>query len=477
MLKLSAKRTAAIKSTIMKKIAFTKQKIEPQNAWEAGFGKLMTPLEQFVKGETNSGMLLIVCTLIALIIANSPFYHTYETILATQWSIGSASTHLNLSLHHWINDGLMTLFFFLVGLEIKREILVGELSDFRKALLPVCAALGGMLMPALFYFALNTQGIGASGWGIPMATDIAFAVTALVLLGKRVPKALMTFLIALAIVDDMGAVLVIAIFYTADIHVASLIGAAVAFAVLVIINLSGIRTPWVYAIIGLVLWVFMHNSGIHATIAGILTAMTIPARPKYDPQTFVRGARKLLDRFDVAYEKSEKSVLGNSGMTATLQTLEHGINRAQTPLQNLEHAHHLPVNFAIIPIFALANAAIPVDFTRVGDVLSDAITLGIILGLVLGKPIGITLATWLAVKMKLCSLPDNVGMNHIIGAGFLAGIGFTMSIFITELAFRGEKETLIIAKTGILLASIIAGIIGFTYLMIIHKKQHPINQS
>ncbi len=454
----------------MKKISFPKKKKTPKNAWEASFGKLMTPMEQFIKGETNSGMLLVICTIVALIIANSPLYHGYEEIMMSKWVIGTDSFNINMSLHHWINDGLMTLFFFLVGLEIKREVLVGELSEFRKALLPICAAIGGMLVPAVFYYLFNTSGEGINGWGIPMATDIAFAVTALVLLGKRVPKTLMTFLIALAIVDDMGAVLVIAIFYTADIHMMSLLWAALSFAVLIVFNLSGVRKPWAYATVAVFLWVFMHNSGIHATIAGIIAALAIPARPKYNPQVFAAGARKLLDRFDANYEENG-CVLSNTGMTATLQTLEHGINKAQSPLQNLEHAHHLPVNFLIIPIFALANAAIPVEFGNLGVVLSDPITLGIVVGLVLGKPIGIALATWLAVKFKLCVLPQGCNMKHIIGAGALAGIGFTMSIFITELAFTGHKETLIIAKTGILLASILAAAIGFFYLASLNKKE------
>ncbi|MGY0398527.1 MAG: Na+/H+ antiporter NhaA [Ostreibacterium sp.] len=453
----------------MKRPSFNKKKIQPQNAWEAGFGKLMTPLERFIKGETNSGILLVLCTLVALMIANSPFYHTYEEILATKWNIGTAGFNISLSLHHWINDGLMTLFFFLVGLEIKREVLVGELSAFRQALLPVCAAIGGMVIPALFYYALNTKGIGMNGWGIPMATDIAFAITALVLLGKRVPKSLMTFLIALAIVDDIGAVLVIAIFYTVKIQVIYLVLSGIAFALLLIINASGVRNSWVYAIVAIMLWIFMHHSGIHATIAGILTAMAIPARPRYEPRVFVNGARKLLDKFDVS-RKKEESVLRNTEITATLQTLEHGISKAQTPLQNLEHNHHLPVNFIIIPLFALANAAIPINISHLGQTFSDPITLGVIMGLVLGKPVGIVLATWLAIKSGLCKMPVGTNFHHIIGAGLLAGIGFTMSIFIAELAFREQKDTLILAKTGILFASILAGVIGFIYLFRLNKK-------
>ncbi len=450
----------------MKAPAFLKRKeVAPKTAWEAGFGKLMTPLEHFVKGETNSGMLLVICTAIALVIANSPLLHPYEELLATHIRIGSESVHIELSLHHWINDGLMTLFFFLVGLEIKREVLVGELSDFRKALLPVCAAVGGMVVPALLYFVFNTSGPGAAGWGIPMATDIAFAV-----LGHRRPKTLLTFLIALAIVDDIGAVLVIALFYTSDLHVMSLVWAGATFAVMMLCNRAGVRHPWVYLVCGVMLWILMHHSGIHATIAGIIAALAIPARAKYVPKIFAKGARRLLDKFDAENEKEESAdVLRNTTMTGVLQTLEHGINKAQSPLQNLEHAHHLPVNFLIIPLFALANAAIPVTLDTLSQVMADPITLGVMFGLVLGKPIGVTLATWLAIKVGLCEMPTGMNIHHVIGAGFLAGIGFTMSIFITELAFAGDKTLLIHAKTGILFASILAAVLGFVYLLVLHR--------
>ena len=454
----------------IKKRPFTKKKVAPKNSWEAGFGKLITPLEQFIKSEANSGILLVVCTLVALIIANGPLFHAYEEILNSQWMIGGAdSFNIKLSLHHWINDGLMTLFFFLVGLEIKREILVGELSVFRKALLPIFAAIGGMVIPALFYYLINKEGVGADGWGIPMATDIAFAVATLVLLGNRCPKALMTFVIALAIVDDIGAVLVIAIFYTSEINIISLMWAGMVFVLLILCNISGIRKSWVYAVLGVILWGFMYHSGIHATVAGILAAFAIPARAKYKPRIFVNGARKLMDRFDVSYKK-DSSVLRNESMMSILQTLKRGLTRAQTPLQNLEHANYLPVNFLIIPVFSLANSAIPIDVLNIGSVLTDSITIGIIVGLVLGKPVGIVLATWVAVKMKICTLPENTTMQHIVGAGFLAGIGFTMSVFITELAFSGQKEILVISKTGILLASIMAAVIGFVYLVYVNKK-------
>lgn len=457
----------------MKKIPFpiAKKHIVASNAFEANFGKLVTPLEHFIKSETNSGILLVFCTIIALIIGNSPYLATYEALLLTHIQVGAENFMLSLSLHHWINDGLMTFFFFLVGLEIKREVLVGELSNLRHALLPVCAAVGGMIVPALFYALLNpSNSVGAHGWGIPMATDIAFAVTALVLLGDRRPKSLMTFLIALAIVDDMGAVLVIAFFYTDNLHLVSLLWAALIFAGMVILNLAGVRRTSIYALFACFLWVFIHHSGIHATIAGILAALTIPARPKYRPSIFLKGAGQLLGKYKQAYHR-DGDVLRSTEMATVLQALDKGVNKAQTPLQNLEHAHHVPVNFVIIPIFALANAAITVDVHALGDVLFDKVTLGVMVGLLLGKPIGITLATWLAVKCKLSVLPNSMTMHHVFGAGLLAGIGFTMSIFITELAFNGSKHLLNHAKTGILLASILAGIIGFIYLDVLYRMR------
>ncbi len=454
----------------MKKFKFKKKENENLNSWEKGFGKLMTPFEEFIKGEVNSGVLLIICTFIALFFANSSFYDAYHHFLSGKVSLSISGFKLEMSIHHFINDGLMTLFFFLVGLEIKREVLVGELSVLRQALLPICAAVGGMVIPALIYHAFNANGASEAGWGIPMATDIAFAVTALVILGKRIPKSLMTFLIALAIVDDLGAVLVIAVFYTTNIDIQMLMLAFVIFAGLLLMNLVGVRSTIPYAILGIILWLVIYKSGIHATVAGILTAMTIPARSKYNPKEFVKGARKLIDKFDFFREK-ESNILKATELNSVLQTLETGINRAQTPLQNLEHAQHLPVNFLIIPIFALANAGIPIDLGSLGDTLTDNTVLGVILGLVIGKPLGIFISCFLAIKFKLCSLPQGVSMQQILGAGILAGIGFTMSIFVSELAFRGSEANLVYAKTAILFASLLAFIIGFTYLYILGNKQ------
>ena len=435
---------------------------------EKAFDKIMTPFEEFIHHESASGILLMVCAIIAIVIANSNLYESYLHVLHATFSISLGPWALEKSVHHWINDGLMALFFFLVGLEIKREVLIGELSDMRQASLPIVAAIGGMVVPALLYYSINVGGEGVDGWGIPMATDIAFAVGCLILLGSRIPKALLTFLVALAIVDDLGAVIVIAIFYTDQIHTGALLLSALFLAILITFNMGGVRKPLPYFIIGLCLWVAMLKSGVHATLAGVLTALTIPASTKYDPVQLGQVMRTLLDKFDRSHSPG-KCLMTNIKQRAILQTFENGIHMAESPLQRLEHNLHVPVAFLIIPIFALANAGVPIQFSGLGEVFTDPITMGIIAGLVVGKFIGIAGLSWLAIKTGIGSLPKGVSFNQICGVSLLAGIGFTMSIFIGELAFTGQPENLIMAKTGILFASLAAGIIGVTWLLMCSK--------
>ena len=444
------------------KLSPKQQKLSPL---ESAFDRIITPFEEFIHRETTSGILLMVCAAAALIIANSGFYDTYLHVLETKFSLALGPWALEKSLHHWINDGLMALFFFVVGLEIKREVLVGELSDLRQAALPIVAAIGGMLIPALIYAAINFDGEGIGGWGIPMATDIAFAVGCLALLGSRIPKALLTFLVALAIVDDLGAVLVIAFFYTDQIYMTALMLAGLFLGLLVLFNMLGIRKPLPYFLIGLLMWVAMLKSGIHATLAGVLTALTIPATSRYDPSQFSELVQKLMRKFDASYRPGE-SIMKNDEQRSILQTFENGIQMAETPLQRLEHSMHTPVAFLIIPIFALANAGVPIQLEGIGSVLADPITLGIIAGLVAGKFVGIAGFSWVAIKMGLGRLPHGVSFSQLAGVAVLAGIGFTMSIFIAELAFAGEQQNLLMAKTGILLASVLAGVIGIVWLLI-----------
>ncbi|HEY8602670.1 MAG TPA: Na+/H+ antiporter NhaA [Thermomicrobiales bacterium] len=418
---------------------------------------VLYPLAAFLRNEAAGGIILIACALVALVWANSPWAGTYTSLWATKITIGP----LTESLLHWINDGLMAVFFFVVGLEIKREVLVGELASPRQAALPIAAALGGMAFPALIYAAINRGGPGIGGWGIPMATDIAFSLGVLALLGSRAPTGLKIFLAALAIADDLGAVLVIALFYTGAIAWGALGAAALCLALLVAANLLRVRHPLAYAALGLGLWAALLQSGIHATIAGVLLALTIPARTRCHTGEFLLRGRALLDDFDRAGEEAA-NILTNGGQQAALAELEALIEGVQTPLQRLEHALQPWVAFGIVPLFALANAGVALG-GGLGGALAAPVTLGVALGLVVGKPVGVTLGAWLAVRGGLANLPAGVGWRHVHGAGWLAGIGFTMSLFIGSLAF-GEGALLDAAKVGILAASLIAGLVGWSLL-------------
>lgn len=448
----------------------TEQHPEYHAPWEKTFGRVTSPIEAFIHNEAASGILLMLCAIIAMILANSALADSYFHFLHTQVGVGFGEYELSKTLHHWINDGLMALFFFIVGLEIKREFLVGELSDPRQAALPIVAAIGGMVVPALIYASLNFGDEGIRGWGIPMATDIAFAVGVLVLLGSRAPKALLTFLLALAIVDDLGAVMVIAVFYTETIVMEALGFVVLLLGILIAMNMAGVRKPVAYYIIGTLLWFAMLKSGVHATLAGVITALTIPARPKFDPQVFSSHVRGLMDRFDDSH-KDGVSIMQNETQKSLLLNMEHGVHKVETPLQRMEHTFHIPVAFLVIPIFALANAGVPIDPSTMGDALTHPVTMGVILGLILGKVVGVAGFAWVATKMGLCSLPSGVTFKHILGVSLLAGIGFTMSIFIAELAFAGQAELLLMAKTGILFASLAAGILGYAILYLIGNKK------
>ncbi|MEA2593679.1 MAG: Na+:H+ antiporter, NhaA family [Thermomicrobiales bacterium] len=421
-------------------------------------------LREFLHNQAFGGILLLACALAALAWANSPWDDAYNRLWNAKLAIGTDRVHLDLSLRHWVNDGLMALFFVVVGLEIKRELLVGELASPRRAALPAIAALGGVLVPAGIYLAVNAGHAGSEGWGVPMATDIAFALGVLALLGDRVPVALKVFLTALAIVDDIAAVLVIALFYTGDVSWSAL-GVASAF-LLALIGASrlGVRSLAIYGLLGIGLWAAVHESGVHATIAGVLLALTIPALTRIDPVAFVARGRAILDEFDRAGPDRE-SILTNGTRQEALAELEDAVEGVGAPLQRLEHALHPLVAFVIVPLFALANAGVQID----GDLartLGNRVTVGIVLGLVLGKQIGITLFVWLATRVGLTTLPAGTSWRQIYGASWLAGIGFTMSLFVADLAFAGANESSLLtaAKLGILLASLIAGIAGWLVL-------------
>lgn len=437
--------------------------------WERTFTRILTPFEEFIHRQTTSGMLLMASAIVALVLANSFLAEVYQHALHTPLGIRIGAWGIEMSLHHWVNDGLMALFFFVVGLELKRELLVGELADIRQAALPIIAAIGGMVMPALIYLALNHSTDAARGWGIPMATDIAFAVGALVLLASRVPRALITFLVALAIADDLGAVVVIALFYTQQLALDWLALSVGLVLLLFVFNFAGIRKVLPYFGVATILWYALLQSGVHATLAGVLCAFAIPARPKYDPTLFSTHIKETIGHFDVSHQQGD-NIMTNEGLYSAVQTLEKGVRGVQTPLQRLENSWHLPVAFLVIPVFSLINAGIPLQFGALGETLAHPVMLGVMSGLVLGKFIGITGACWLALRLGIGQLPSGTRFSQIAAVSVLGGIGFTMSIFIAELGFSGQPEFLLMAKTGVLAASLLAGMTGFVWLWILGNK-------
>jgi Na+:H+ antiporter, NhaA family len=422
---------------------------------------VIEPIGQFISDTTTSGIVLFAAAVVALCVANSPWAEAYHNIWQHKLSIGYDEYVISKDLHHWINDGLMAVFFFVIGLELKREIMAGELSSLKDALLPLMAGLGGMAVPALIYLWFNGSGPQQDGWGIPMATDIAFALGILYMLGDRVPKPLKIFLTALAIADDIGAVLVIAFFYTSDVSLLSL-GIGVAFlAILVGGNLLGVRSPLFYGIIGIGgLWLAFLTSGIHATVAGVLAALTIPGGVKIKNQIFAKELRRLAREFEDA--KTIEYSLVSEEQLDILEEIRYYSKAALTPLQRLENALYPLVAFIIMPVFALANAGITFSGSFFENVGSN-VTLGIIAGLVAGKLVGIAGISRIVVALKLARLPEGVGWRHILGAAMLAAVGFTMSLFITELAFN-DPELILQAKFGVLIASSIGGTAGYFLL-------------
>ncbi len=438
--------------------------------WEPVFVKVLTPFEEFIHRQTTTGLILMITAVVAVILANSPLAESYQHLLHTPLNVSVGAWQLGLSLHHFVNDGLMALFFFVVGLELKREILVGELAQPRQAALPIVAAIGGMVVPALIYFAFNPDGDAVRGWGVPMATDIAFAVGVLALLANRVPKALITFLVALAIVDDIGAVIVIAVFYTDNLVPGALAVVLALTGLLLAFNRAGIRHPLPYFIVAVLLWYAMLQSGVHATLAGVIGAFTVPAYPKYDPSLFSTRVKKLIEDFDRSH-RINGNIMTNQELFTLARTLENGAQRVSTPLQRLEHFWHLPVAFLVIPVFALGNAGIPFEFGNLGETLTHPVTMGAALGLVLGKVIGISGASWIALRLGLASLPAHTSFGQIAAVSLLGGIGFTMAIFIAELGFAGHPELLVLAKTGVIFASLFAGITGFLLLWVLGGRK------
>jgi len=425
--------------------------------------KYMATFQNYISKESLSGIILFCATVFAVLVANSSWGDAYYNLWHMPLGIALGDSTITMDLTHWIDDGLMSIFFLMVGLEIKRELVCGELSSVQKASFPVVAAIGGMLIPALIYVGLNTN--NPLGFGIPMATDIAFALGILMLLGKRVNPAIKLFLVALAVVDDLGAVLVVAVIYTNEINSIYFLHAGLTYAILWIFNLAGVKKLGPYLILGIFLWVFIHSIGIHATIAGVLLAFVIPIYGKIDEKSFVANTQHSLKEFERT--SNSKQTLSHDQIDA-LENIAYNYDNVQNPLVKLEHNLHNFSAFFIMPLFAFSNAGVLIDMSTIST--HFMIVLGVVLGLLIGKPIGVVGFTYLAVKFKWVAKPSEISWSDIVAVGFLAGIGFTMSIFITHLAF--EDESLIAAvKLGVFFASFIAAVIGVILIMISAKKR------
>ncbi|MFN3729629.1 MAG: Na+/H+ antiporter NhaA [Fimbriimonadaceae bacterium] len=437
--------------------------------------RVLSPILRFGHLEASGGIVLLLAAVAAMIWANSPAKESYFAFFQQEFVFGIGDWSLlykgkPLTLELAINDLLMAIFFLVVGLEIKREVLMGELSTFRMAALPAMAAIGGMVVPALCFVAFNAGGPGANGWAIPMATDIAFSLGILAMLGSKAPTALKVFLTALAIVDDLGAVLVIAIFYTAKLDFGALGMAGLFLVGLIGLNFFGVRKLLPYMILGLGLWYGFLQSGVHATIAGVVLAMTIPVWVRFDGKEFARRTRESLAVLEQRVTENGPVLLTDAGQSA-IEDMEHLSEGAQMPLRRVIHILHPWLTFFIVPIFAFANAGVTVT-PEIHRVISDPIVMGVVLGLFVGKPLGIVFFVWLAVKLKLGQLARRVTWSHMLGVGFLAGIGFTMSLFIANLAFIGNPSQIESAKEGILLGSLFSGVAGYLLLSRGSRTRH-----
>ena len=419
--------------------------------------------------EWSRGAVLLAAAALAMVVANSPLGPAYEHVLQMPVGLVVGSFTRTASLHMWIDDALMAVFFFVIGLEIKREVLVGELSTARKAALPIVAAAGGMLAPALIYLALNAGGPGQHGWGVPVATDIAFALGVLALVRSRVPSGLKVFLMALAIADDIGAMLVIAVAYSAGLHLVWLAAALLPLAALIVCNRMRVDSPWPYAAAGLAFWVCFLGSGLHATVAGVIVALTIPATALLPTERFVAGARERIDEIERCHIPGAHVLESDEG--ALKRLVGRAAKHSLAPLQRMEDALAPLVDFAVLPLFALANAGVVIGGAGRAGLLAP-VGVGVVLGLVVGKQVGVTLAAWLAVKLGVARLPEGVGWRHIYGAAWLAGIGFTMSMFIANMAFA-DPALADQAKLGVMTASVVAGVGGWLYFALAVPRHDP----
>ena len=443
---------------------------DSKNVLQRGLENIHDPFSNFIRAQTTSSLFLLVATIVALWWANSDYSSTYQNLTHTSIGFFLGDFKLQASLKHIINDGLMVIFFFLLGLEIKREVLAGDLARPENRRMLILCAIGGMVCPAVIYSLFNWSLDSQIGWGIPMATDTAFALGVLTIVRKHIPGSLLAFLVGLAIVDDVGAILVIAIFYTQDISILHLLSAFALIAFLALGNYAGVRQPYFYIIVGIATWWMMLKSGVHPTFAGVAIALTVPARPKLTSEKLLDKAKTIIN----SMQKKSKPVDVLGSRTDHEQVLEvrDFAERASTPLRRWEDALELPVALFILPLFALTNAGVPFSLSSFIESLQHPTGLGIITGLVLGKFIGISGACWLGLRYKIGCLPDGVNLQHVIGVSLIAGIGFTMSTFIATLGFDSQPVHLQSAKSSILVASLISAILGVLYIRFIAAKKH-----
>ena len=443
---------------------------DSNNVLQRGLENIHGPFSSFIRAQTTASWFLLVATLVALWWANSDYSSTYQNLNHTSIGLYLGDFKLQASLKHIINDGLMVIFFFLLGLEVKRELLAGDLARSENRRMLILCAVGGMVCPAVIYSLFNWSLDSQIGWGIPMATDTAFALGVLTIVRKHIPGSLLAFLVGLAIVDDVGAILVISIFYTQDISVMHLLSAFALITFLALSNYSGVRQPYFYIIVGIAAWWMMLKSGVHPTFAGVAIALTVPARPKFVSEKLLGKAKTIIN----SMQKKSKpvDVLGSRQDHEQVLEVRDFAERASTPLRRWEDALDLPVALFILPLFVLANAGVPFSLTSIIESLQHPTGLGIIAGLVLGKFIGISGACWLGLRYKFGCLPDGVNLQHVIGVSLIAGIGFTMSTFIATLGFDSQPVYLQSAKTSILFASIFSAILGVLYIRIIAAKKH-----
>ena len=420
-------------------------------------------IERFIKDESFSGVLLFVATIAAVMVANSALSDSYFALWNMALGVTLGEHTISMNLTHWINDGLMALFFLMVGLEIKRELLIGELSSVQKASFPIVAAIGGMVIPALVYISFNMD--DPKGFGIPMATDIAFALGILMLLGKKVNPALKLFLVALAVVDDLGAVIVVATVYTNEIHAEYFLHAGLVYALIWILNLKKVTMLMPYLLLGIALWIFIHSVGVHATIAGVLLAFAIPISSKVDEREFLESTTESVQEF--ANNIDTIPILNHHQIDA-LEDIAYNYDKVQNPLVKLEHQLHGLSAFFIMPLFAFSNAGVILDFSAVSQ--NMMLVVGVVLGLIVGKPLGIVGFTYLAQKLNIVKKPKDLSWDEVIAVGFLGGIGFTMSIFITQLAFL-DQSVIDAVKLGIFFASFIAGVLGVLLILKAYKNK------